>query len=198
MEKNQYLTDFRASLEKLAMSELRQKASKIFGIKLTREHKAEEIIQLIMSQVESANYTDVAEGDLKPGYARIKLNRAEGRASLVYLNCNGYYCWIPVDIEVDVPIKLIDILENAKEMKKVLNEFNEYVDVMSLSYPYNVIAKNPGADPKPGREAQTDAKWKAYQRFYAKHKFWPSQRVLQQATAANVHFNQYEEESDSE
>jgi hypothetical protein len=198
MSKNDYLVEFRTNLEKLSIAELRQKASKNFGLKLTREHKATDIVDLIMSQMQTNNYAHQSEGDLKPGYARIKLSRTEGKPEIVPFNCNGYTCWIPVEVEVDVPIKVIDVLENALEMKKKKNEFDEYVDVLSKSYPYSVLATCPGPDPKPGRERSTEQKWKPYKEFQKKYGYWPSQKVLQQATAASIQFNAYSNEDTSE
>lgn len=186
-----YLTDYKTSLEKLDMTELRKKASQNFGLKLTREHTRDNIVDAILGEVARTNFAEQADGELKPGYARIVLSRTEGRSTLVYLNCNGYFCWIPVEIEVDVPIKVLEVLENAKEMKKVRNEFNEYVDVLSKSYPYNTIAICPGPDPKPGREAQTARKWAPYYAFCAQWGYWPSQKVLQAATSSHIAFNAF-------
>lgn len=188
MEKNNYVVEFQAGLEKLDIGELRSKAVKVFGLKLTREHTKKDIIDLILSEMSKGNFVEQAEGELKPGYARIKLNRTEGRSTLVYLNCNGYFCWIPVEVEVDVPIKVLGVLNDAKEMKKVLNEFNEYHDVLSSSYPYQLLGKIDGPDPKPGREAQTERKWKPYRDFYEREGYWPSQKVLQAARNAGAVF----------
>lgn len=198
MEKTNYLQDFKASLEKLEMHELRTKASKMFGLRLTREHKKEEIVDLIMAEMSKSNYAEEAEGELRPGYSRIILNRTEGKSTLVYINCNGYYCWIPVDHPVDVPTKVISILENAKEMKKIQNEFHEYVDILTLSYPYQVIATCPGPDPKPGREAQTEKKWAPFRAFYEKYGRWPSQKVLDAYTASSVRFNSFDHTPEEE
>jgi hypothetical protein len=199
MEKSNYLTEFQSNLEKLEMGELRSKASKVFGLKLTREHTKKDIIDLIISVMSKGNYAEQAEGELRPGYARIKLNRTEGRSNLVYFNCNGYFGWIPVEQEVDVPIKVLSVLDDAKEMKKVLNEFDEYHDVLASSYPYQLLGKVDGPDPKPGREAQTERKWQAYKEFYAREGFWPSQKVLQAARNAGAAFNSLKQQlSDSE
>lgn len=187
MEKTDYIKDFEISLNKLEIGELRKKASQQFGIKLTREHKKEDIIRDIVAVVSKANFAEASDGDLKPGYARIKLTTIAGKVTFpVYQNTNGYYCFIPPGIEVDVPIKVVETLRHAEEMKKVQNEFGEYEDVMQPSYPFELIAMNKGPDPKPGYEVQRDMKWKPYREFYEQNGFWPSAKVLEQTRAAGL------------
>jgi hypothetical protein len=184
MEKNDYLTEFRTSLSGLDIGELRKKASTNFGIKLTRQHTKEDIINNIMDAVSKANYAQAADGDLKPGYARIKLTPIAGKVTFpVYQNTNGYFGFIPPGIECDVPIKVIETLEHAEEIKQVQNEFGEYKDSMQPSYPYQVLAINPGPDPKPGYEVQRERKQAPKRAFFAKHGYWPTDKQMQEYTA---------------
>lgn len=188
-----HLDDFRASLSRMDIAQLRQKASKNFGIKLTREHTKEDIIDAIMAYASKNNYADAAEGELKPGYARIKLLPSSGKPSgfPVYFNHNGYFCYIPINFEVDVPLKILETLKHAEEIRKVQNEFGEYVDSMELSYPFQVIATRDGPDPKPGIEVARERKQAPKRAFFKKYGYWPTDKVLQQAQAASVHFNMY-------
>lgn len=187
MEKNDYLKEFEVALLKLDMGELRKKASQQFGIKLTREHKKDDIIREIMEAVSKANYAEISDGDLKPGFARIKLTPIAGRVTFpVYQNTNGYTCFIPPGHEVDVPIKVVETLRHAEEMKKVQNEFGEYTDVLQPSYPFELLATNPGPDPRPGYEVQRDKKWEPFREFYKQNGFWPSAKVLEQTRATGL------------
>lgn len=196
---NEYLIEYQTNLEKLAIGELRQRANKVFGIKLSREHTKDQIIQLIMDKLSTSEYVQQAEGELKPGYARIKLSRTEGKTELPYFNCNGYFGWIPVEVEVDVPIKLIEHFNNAVEMKKKPHpEFaDQYIDVMSLSYPFSVLGINPGPDPKPGREAMTERKWRPYIAFFEKFGRFPSQKLLEQYMTSSIAFNAFKAMEDN-
>lgn len=197
MDKNtDFATNYRANLETKAIGDLRKMASNNFGIKLTREHTKQDIIDLIVAAVSKANYAEASDGELKPGWATIKILPVAGKVTFpVFLNCNGYHVFVPIGVEVDVPIKVIEVLNNAQEMKKTKNEFDEYIDTFELSYPFQVLATNPGPDPRPGREAATDKKWKPFRKFFDKYGYWPSQKVLQAATTASINFNAFEAEA---
>jgi len=191
--RNEYLKEFRESLSKLGIAELRGKASKNFGIKLTRDWTKDDIIEAVMQHISKNNVADIAEGDLKPGYARIKLMPVQGgRTNFpVYTNSNGYECFIPINVEVDVPIKVLETLGHAEEMRKEKNEFDEYVDKMSLSYPYQVLATRDGPDPRPGLEVRREQKLAPYRAFFEKYGYWPNYKTLMAAQAANVSFNMF-------
>jgi hypothetical protein len=193
MEKNsKYLEDFKNSLMALDINALRNKASKNFGIKLTREHTKTDIVDLIVLSVSKATFAEEAEGELKPGFSRIKVLPIAGRVTFpIYLNCNGYFCFIPLDIPVDVPAKVVEVLSNALEMRKSQNEFGEYYDTLELSYPFQVLANNPGPDPRPGREVHTENKWKPYRRFYAKYGYWPNAEMMKQYIMNPHQFQSY-------
>lgn len=196
---NEYLVDFQTSLEKLNWTELRSKATQVFGLKLTRDHTKEQIVSMIMEAVSKTNFAEAGDEDLKPGWAKIQITPIAGKVTFpVFTNTNGYECYIPIGRPVNVPIKVIETLENAKEMKKVQNEFGEYTDSLQPSYPYQVLERKEGPDPRPGYEVQRDRKWAPYKAFFKKFRYWPSAKKLEAMTAATQNFNMFnfEEEKD--
>ena len=193
--KQNYLKDFREALENLSIADLRSRATKNFGLKLTREHTKQDIIDLIVSVASKQNFADAAEGSIRPGYVRLKLQPIPGKAPAgfpVFLNCNGYSVFVPVDAVVDLPIKMIETLEHAEEIHQVRNEFGGYSDSMSLSYPYQIIGRCEGPDPRPGLEVARERKLAPKREFFKKYGYWPSDKVLMAAQASSVRFNMFD------
>lgn len=191
MEKKSQL-DYQATLSAMDINELRHKASKVYGLKISREHKASDLVNLILEELKKGDFMDVADGALKEGWARIKVHQQSGKASMpIYTNTNGYVCWIPPGHEVDVPIKVLETLNHAEEMHKVLNEFNEYVDSFELSYPYQILAVNPGKDPRPGIELQRDKKHAPFVEYYRLFGRWPGQKEMQNYMNNSISFNPF-------
>lgn len=193
MEKQKTVSELRAALEDLDIATLRSKASKNFGLKISRQHTKEDLVNLIASALEKSDYAGEADGELKPGWARIKVHYDSNKARIpIFTNTNGYSCFIPPGVEVDVPIKVLETLDHAQEIRKVQNDTGEYVDSFEDSYPYQLIATNPGPDPRPGIEVSRERKWQSYKDFYKKYKYWPSWKAMQQAMAATVKFNPWD------
>jgi len=182
--------DLRSSLEELDIASLRKKA-KNNAIALTREHTKQQIIDQLVEAISKHNYAQAADGDLKPGWARIKIHRPSGsKQQHVFFNINNYQGYIPLNIEVDVPIKVLEVLDHAEEMKITgEDEFGAPKWGFELSYPYTLLAKLDGPDPKPGFEVSRDRKIAGKKRFYKKFGIYPTDRMYQSFLLSGNKFN---------
>ena len=169
------LNDLRLSLEGLTLQELRVKAKKVFDISVTREHTAEDITALIMSAAGKHDFAVESAGDLKPGWSRIRVHPVPGRSNApFYLNINGRSFGVLVNIDCDVPNKVVGVLRDAQEAQPVLSENLEVTGfALQASYPFTLIETKPGPDPRPGMEVQREAKLKSKREFEAREGFWP-------------------------
>lgn len=185
--------DVKATLEALTIADLRSKATKNFGLKLTREHTKDDIVRLIMEVSRKANFAKESEGELKPGWARIKIHRQTNSSQeMVFFNCNGYQGFIPIGVEVDVPIKVLEILDHAEEMRiSKLDEFGNPTWALEISYPYSLLAKVDGPDPKPGMEAQRDRKLSGKRKFFKKYLMWPTDKMYERFILSGNQFNPF-------
>lgn len=174
------LATLKANLESLSIGDLRKHASQNFGLKITRDHTKDDIITLIVGTVAKGNFAAVAEGEIKPGWARIKLSDTNDYRSQfpVHVNANGYECKIPFGVEVDVPIRVLESLKNAVEYRIYQNEFHERAQKFSDSYPFQIIGMVEGNDPRPGLELAREQKLKPKRRFREEFGFWPTDKVL--------------------
>lgn len=179
-ETNQELAKLRTNLESLSFQELRKIGNTNYGITITRDHTKDDLITMIMGVVAKGNYAQVSEGELKPGWARIKLhNTNDYRSGIpVHINANGYVCNIPFGIEVDVPIRVLESLRNAVEFKVDKNEFGEKIHRFNDSYPFQVIGQIDGPDPRPGIEVAREAKIRPKIKFREEFGFYPTDKVL--------------------
>lgn len=186
--------DLKASLEALPMAELRQKAVKNFGLKLTREYTKEDIIKLIINVSANTNFAKEAEGELKPGWARIKIHKDRNSSQeMVFFNCNGYQALIPMGIEVDVPIKVLEILDHAEEMRiSKLDEYGSPHWSLEISYPYTLIAKLEGPDPRPGFEVMREKKLRGKRKFMKQYGMWPTDKMYMAYSLSGNKFNPFD------
>lgn len=186
MSETKNLAQLRETLEKVSIQELRQKAVKNFGIKLTREMTKDDIINQIIGMSHKAEFAGMSEGDLKPGWARIRVHPVNGRMFPFYVNCNGYQCFIPFNVEVDVPRKVLGVLNDAEEFRVTADEYGNEQKSFELSYPFSIIQDVPGPDPRPGYEVQREIYLKPKYRFREKFGYWPTDKALQQYREGNL------------
>lgn len=183
------LTQLRATLEDRPIAELRSMAKNNFGIRLSRDDTKEDLINKLVGFMHKTEFAMV-EGDLKPGWARIKLHPVPGRPPRpIYVNHNDYQCFIPVDVEVDVPLKLIaedGSLACSGEWRVSQNEFNETVTTFVQANPFSVIATVAGPDPRPGFEVRREAKIKAKRDFCRKYGYWPKDDDVKDILRARI------------
>lgn len=185
-DSNPNLSSLRSTLETLSIQELRTRASKQFGLKLPREANKESIIDLIVGVAQKKNFAQLGSGDLQPGFARIRVHATNGKTPFpFYTNTNGYEAFIPFNVDVDVPIKVLDTLRNAEEMILKSDE-NEEIREFSLSYPFTLIDQVPGPDPRPGLEAQREVRLRPKRAFLKKFGYWPSDRALLEYRNGNL------------
>lgn len=177
---SQELLKLKSFLEALSFPDLRKTAKENYGINVTRDHTKEDLLTLVLGTVSKNNYAKIADGDLLPGWARIKLpNTGDYRSNFpVHLNANGFECFIPFGVEVDVPIRCLEILDHAEEYRVDKNEFGERIHKFNISYPYQLIAKVDGPDPRPGIEVQREAKLRPKRRFVEQFGFFPTDKVF--------------------
>lgn len=178
------LKETRSYLESLGMAELRSKAKNHYGIKFSRDDTKDDLINKIIGMLSKAEFARTADGDLSPGWARIKLHPVMGTPnSPRYVDHNGYQCWIPVNVEVDVPIKLVEeggAIKSAGEWKVNVNEYDENETSWEESLPMTVLKINPGPDPKPGLELTRERKLQPKREFLEEYGYWPSNDQFQE------------------
>ena len=142
----------REKLESMTKAELIVYANMTYGANVNSNHNKDNIIQTIERSAQKfAGNTDLNIDDgsaLKPGYARVKLNKTEinksGRPVIVSLN--GKAASLPVGVEIVVPIAYVEILNNAVQYRyeaDPANE-NELVRQEVHSYPFTVIEQAKG------------------------------------------------------
>jgi len=172
----------RNNLEAMALTELRKYANANFGITVTRDHTKEDLVNMVVDMATKGNYARAAEGELKPGWARIKLAATGDYRSAIPLplNANGYVCQIPFGVEVDVPIRVLESLKNAIEFKVGINEFGERIHQFRDSYPFNIIGLVEGPDPRPGLEVAREARLRPRKKFVEQFGFYPTDKVFKE------------------
>lgn len=179
-------------LENLTIQALRKYAA-LYRITLEKTATREQIIAIIKnkrSAVDMAVLVDETSTGPKAGWARINIYRDPipgATNNPVYVGCNGYNVTIPRGVEVDVPIKVVGVLTDAVEKRLVENYQEPHTSNKRwtwepvLSYPFSVIATNPGPDPRPGFEKGKAATMRPREKFRELFGKWPSNDELLQA-----------------
>lgn len=153
-------------LEDYDIAQLRKYAS-LQRVAITKEMKKTEIIEAIKAKMKDRDTVHLAEvGSLpRPGFARIMLHRdpTPGSANRpVYVQVNSYKCTVPRGVEVDVPIKVLNVLNDSIETRKEedlsqpFNSPQRYRNIKVHSYPFQTIAITPGPDPRPDGAKQSN------------------------------------------
>lgn len=178
------LKELREQLEVYPMGELRKKAVENFGLRLTREDTKDIIIDRIIAVASKNNYAKVVQNDgmPEPGWTRIRAFPVAGRPQTpFFVAVNGYHVYIPFNVDVDVPHKIVEALQNAVE-KKVETDFETGAKswTSTNSYPINVIASTPGPDPRPGFEVQRERKLAAKRAFEEREGYWPKDSEIKE------------------
>ena len=129
---------------------------------------------------------------LKPGYARITVmsDPMPGASNIpVFLNCNGYACTIPRDVEVIVPMRVVRTLNDAKVMRRKQTlvagndgrETFKETSVTSLSYPFQVHEMSPGPEVLTNLEIGKRKTMGPKRRYRKLFGHWPKPRELTRA-----------------
>lgn len=154
------------ALNKLDINALRTFA-KYQNIKADRSWTKEDFITALQARQGASTVGLVFDSGTgpKPGYSRILLHRdtsAGHKNSSVHVAVNGAIFAIPRGIEVDVPTFVVGALNDARG--PAMSHIEEstgpgrYVENMQQSYPFQVVATNPGKTPN-----RNDTRAKSYE-----------------------------------
>lgn len=146
------------NFEEMDIGKLRQYASHM-QVPLAKTATKDEIIKVILRKLSGRSTATIADeaSTVKPGYSKIKVmsDPTPGASNLpVYVNCNGYTCLIPRDVEVIVPERVVRTLNDATSQRRKQQlvtdkdgrEVFKEITVTAVSYPFQVLEKNPGEE----------------------------------------------------
>lgn len=177
----------------MEIAQLRQYAAHL-RLPIAKTAKKEEIIKSIDSKLNGRALPEFASNEttLKPGYSRIRIlsDSMPGASNLpVYLNANGYVCMIPRDVEVNVPQRVVRVLNDAvvhRRKQTLVADHNgresfKETTVVVPSYPFQVLETNPGPEVlttlELGKEKTAGPKRRYHQMFGR----WPRPKELTRA-----------------
>lgn len=198
------LDAFRDELENLQMHELRSVAKNKYDITVPRESTKADIIREVMRLVNQGAAV-AAFGTIPPGYARIKLHQTGERSDAdVIVSVQGYTSFVPMNKEVDVPIKVLEALKLAEETNYSANpaykptadhDGDNVKKITQYSYPFSVLGINPGPDPRPSSWQTAREELVAKKRQFMKvHGYWP--KNIQVMAKHGFTTNQVEEDAE--
>ena len=172
-------------LEDMDIGQLRKFAS-ILHLNFPRDAKKADLIKLINDKKRGGDVAIISSvGDRPaPGWARIELHRSgvPGASNRpVFVGVNGYNITIPLGVEVDVPIKVVDALAVAKTTKLTTDDEGRNTTEHALSYPYSVKDINPGPDPRPINEMGRKTSYGPRVAFRDLFGRWPRKDELREA-----------------
>lgn len=158
--------------------------AKLYNVALTREMTLEDIKTVIREKQRKhrmVTQADVTRGPA-PGRWRITVHKttefgAKAGSRPVTVRVNGYVCSIPRNVPVDVPEKVVRVLENSYHYVSVEADGGAWVFEPQLSYPFQVLAMNEGPDPSPGYEKQKARTYKMRLAFRDEFGYWPKNQA---------------------
>lgn len=160
-------------------------AAKMYNVPLSREMTQDDIIQAIRRKLKKHNMVKVADTSSGPATGRWRIivhksteqgTKTGGR--VVPVMVQGYRCTLPRNIPVDVPEKVVRVLENSYHYVTVEQENGVSVFEPQLSYPFQVLAMTPGPDPSPGYEKIKDRWYQARKKFRDHFGYWPKNQAM--------------------
>lgn len=172
-------------LEDMDIGQLRKFAA-ILHLNFPRDAKKADLIKLINDKKRGGDVAIISNvGDRpSPGWARIELHRSNvpGASNRpVFVGVNGYNITIPLGVEVDVPIKVVEALAVAKTTKLTTDDQGRHSYEHALSYPYSVKDINPGPDPRPMNELGRKTSYGPRVAFRDLFGRWPRKDELREA-----------------
>lgn len=177
-------------LESLSIAELR-KAAKHLGITFQRDWTKEDYINLIKHKQAQAAHKYVFDKNIgpEPGFARIIVHRdptPNHKNTPIHAGVNGKIYQIPRGLEVDVPLPVVEALNNAITIvtrqvggESLDNPTGVYVDEPQMSYPFQVISFTPG-EFKNANDSRS-ANYERRYAFFMKFGRWPTAGELAEA-----------------
>lgn len=177
-------------LDSLTIAELRKKAA-TYNVMLTKDMTRDDILAHVKAKLSTGKYAFEAIGDApRPGYARVRVfNDPSPSASNrpVYVSVNGYSVLIPREAEVDVPIKIVEALSNAKSSRLVedqsqaVGSASRYRFKEVQNYPFAVVAVTPGPDPRGSYEKAAAQRERPREAFRSQFGYYPTDEELREA-----------------
>lgn len=141
--------------EHMTMQELRKLAT-AYGIRAARDWDKTDFVNAINTRRNRhqalANVVMNTSKGPAPGYARISINNSETGSNLpVPVSVNNLVLKIPRDVAVDVPLEVVEVLNNSKTPVRARDAEGRMVWKDVLSYPFQLIAHTPGVAMKNGK-----------------------------------------------
>jgi len=178
-------------LETMDEAQLRKYAD-LMRIPVSKDMTQKEVLNAIKARQKDRSTVEIAETGTrpKPGWARIEVLRDGSQGATnrpIYVNANGYKITVPRGVEVDVPIKVIAVLNDCRSIRvsedpdKPFNDPRRFRREMLPSYPFQVKDINEGPDPRPGLERTKAAKHGPREEFRTKFGRYPRKGELIQA-----------------
>jgi hypothetical protein len=142
-------------VEDMSIQELRKLAT-AYGIRAQRDWSKEDFVAAINTRRNRhqglANVVMDRNTGPAPGYARIRLHNTESGSNLpVPVSVNNLVLKIPRDIEVDVPLEVVEVLNNSKTPVRARNSEGQMVWRDVLSYPFTLLQMSPGVAMRNGK-----------------------------------------------
>lgn len=166
-------------LDSMDIANLR-KTAKLYNIPLSRDMTAEDIRNAIHRKREKQNFVLEADTSKRPGPGRWRIilhktseNGVKAGSRPVSLRVQGYFCTIPRNVPVDVPEKVVRVLENSFHYDMVENETGDMAMEARLTYPFQIVDFTDGPDPYPGYEKAKARKYKRREAFRDEFGYWP-------------------------
>jgi hypothetical protein len=158
--------------------------AKLYNVAIARDMTLEDIkaaIKAKQSKHKMVVHADTARGPA-PGKWRIQIHKTMEHGSKagsrpVPVMVNGYRCTIPRGVVVDVPEKVVRVLENSTHYVPVETDGGASTFEAVLSYPFQVLASTPGDDPSPGYEQGRMRKYKQRLAYRDEFGYWPKNQA---------------------
>lgn len=177
----------------MPIGKLREYASHM-RVALAKTDTKDEIIEKLERKLNGKVVPEFADATtkVKPGYAKIRLlsDPMPGASNLpVFLNCNGYTCTIPRDVDVIVPMRVVRTLTDAMVTRKKQSivsdnhgrETFRETSVTVPSYPFMVLESTPGPEVRTNLEISKSKTMGPKRRYRAMFGHWPKPRELTRA-----------------
>jgi hypothetical protein len=188
-------------LEDQSYEELYNKAVNIYRIPVTKDYTKGDIIDAIRRKKDGRR-VDVAidardVNEIPPGWAKVQLfkdNSPKASNRPQYFMVGGYRCTVPFGIPVLIPLKVLEVLQNAVESRRVEDnsvsnrnsDASRFKTVEVHRFPFSVLGQTPGPDPRPVLEkmkAINLAPREAYRDYFGR---WPTNAELRVAIQDGV------------
>lgn len=160
-------------------------SAKLYNVALSREMTSDDIKTAIRLKIKKHNFVRVADSNTAPapGRWRIIVHKSTNEGAKVggrpvQVNVQGYRASIPRNVAVDVPEKVVRVLENSYTYVTVEQDGGNSAFEPQLTYPFQVLASTPGPDPSPGYE-KIKARWyQARKKFRDHFGYWPKNQAM--------------------